>query len=175
VGFLFYSNWFLSSKTITHLEHLEGFSVQVNRDGGEESNHVVVAGAITLDDFPLKAQVGLGCPAKLVPMRLDQGAQNGTAQGKLGRVHEITLRVMDTVGGRCGPLGGTLDPVPFRTVSMAMDTAIPAFTGDKRMPFPGNSGRDDNQLTPNTRPEYLADKPFPVTLVGLIPYYVKND
>ncbi len=174
-GILSYADWFLSSKTITGLEHLEGLTVQVNRDGGEESDHTVTSGAVTLDEFPLKAHIGLGCPARLVPMRLDQGSQNGTAQGKLGRVHEITLRVMDTVGGRCGPFGGRLDRVPFRTVSMAMDTAIPAFTGDKRLPFAGNSGRDDNQLTPNTRPEYLADKPFPVTIVGLIPYYVKND
>jgi hypothetical protein len=58
---------------------------------------------------------------------------------------------------------------------MAMDTAIPAFTGDKRVPFPGDSGRDDNWLTANTRIEYRADKPFPATIVGLIPHYVKSD
>lgn len=171
-GILSFSEWYLSSKIIDGLDHLEGFTVQTLRDGGEEPDHVVTGGQITLSDWPLKAQIGLQCTARIVPMRLDQGSQDGTAQGKLKRVHEITLRMVDTVGGSVGPLGGTLDRVPFRTTGMAMDTAIPPFTGDKRVPFPGNSGRDDNQLTPNTRPEYRADKPFPVTLIGMIPYYV---
>jgi hypothetical protein len=174
-GYLSFAGFYLCAQTITGLEHLEGLTVHVNRDGGENDDCLVTDGAITLDDFAMKAQIGVACDARLVTMRLDQGSQNGTAQGKIGRVHELVVRLAHTVGGKTGPLNGRLDEIPFRTVSMAMDTAIPAFTGDKRVPFPGDSGRDDNWLTANTRIEYRADKPFPATIVGLIPHYVKSD
>lgn len=175
IGTIAAGSSFLASTIIRNLDHQEGQTVQVLRDGAESSDFVVSGGSVTLDKPARKAQLGLSCTCRLVPMRLEGGSQNGTSQGKIKRVHEIMLRFLDTVGGKCGPLNGKLDSIPFRTNSMPMDTAIPAFTGDKRLPFAGDYGRDDNQQTPNARPEYRNDKPFPATIVGMAPYFSNED
>lgn len=169
------NEWALSATTITGLGYLEGQSVQVLRDGAESTTATVVGGAITLEKPTIKAQIGLQCTARLVSMRLEGGSQTGSSQGRLKRVHECTVRFMDTVGGKLGPLGGKLDTIPFRTTGMQMDTPIPAFTGDKRVPFPGDHGRDDNQQTPNSRVEYRQDLPFASTIVGVVVTFNEQD
>lgn len=169
------NEWALTVTTISGLSYLEGQSVQVLRDGAESTSAVVSGGAITLEKPTIKAQIGLQCTARLVSLRLEGGSQIGSSQGRLRRVHECIVRFMDTVGGKLGPLNGKLDSIAFRTNAMPMDTPIPAFTGDKRVPFPGDHGRDDNQQTPNSRVEYRHDLPFAATVLGIVATYNEQD
>jgi hypothetical protein len=102
-------------------------------------------------------------------MRIEAGAADGTAQGKTKRIHNVTLRFKDTVGGKFGPYGGQLDEIPWHDAGDAMDTAPALFTGDKG-PLRYPHGYDTDG-----RIEYRNDKPFPVTLVAILPQLETQD
>jgi hypothetical protein len=51
---------------------------------------------------------------------------------------------------------------PFRDSSMAMDQAVPLFTGDKEIEFPGGYEDDDRIYVRQTQP-------LPMTVLGLFP------
>ena len=151
-----------ATTTITGLDHLEGFTVQILADGASHPDRVVAGGSITLDRLASKAQVGLQASARLVTMRPEAGSQDGTSQGKTKRTHGVTLRLLDTIGCKVGLFGKALRDVLFRTPSMPMDQAPPPFTGDKDETF------DGDYETAN-RTEVRQDQPFPITVVGLFP------
>jgi hypothetical protein len=149
--------------TISGLSHLNGQVVDVLSDGAAHPQRTVVAGAITLERGASVVQVGLPCPAKVQTMRLEAGAGDGTAQGKIKRIHELTVRFLDTLGGKVGPDEGSLDAIQFRTGSDPMNQAPPAFTGDQdRIAF--NSGYELNGHI-----WYINDQPLPATVVAFMP------
>src|SRR5690606_27840500 len=94
-----------ATTTISGLGHLEGETVQVLGDGAVQPNKVVQGGTITLTRAANKVHVGLPMVSRLVPMRLEAGATDGTAQGKIKRVHSATVRFLDTLGGLIGRYG----------------------------------------------------------------------
>ena len=56
------------------------------------------SGSVTLDRSVTKAHIGLSYNSTLQTMRIDAGGTEGTAQGKIKRIHDITLRLFRTVG-----------------------------------------------------------------------------
>jgi len=130
-----------SSVNVTGLEHLEGQTVTIIGDGSTQPNKIVSLGKITLDRNASKLQIGYGYTSFVETLRLEAGADDGIAQGKIKRIHGVTARFHNTVGAEIGPSTTTLDRVPFRDSSMLMDEAVPMFTGDKEVSFP--SGYDN--------------------------------
>mgnify|MGYP003635087056 CR=1 FL=1 len=65
-------------------------------------------------------------------MRIEAGAgqYEGTAQGKIKRISKVILRLFETVGAKVGPSLDSLETVPFRTTSGAMDLPVSTFTDD---------------------------------------------
>lgn len=47
----------------------------------------------------------------MTTMRIETGSDIGTAQGKIKRISDVRVRVLDTVGGVAGRDGGTLDAI----------------------------------------------------------------
>lgn len=150
--------------TFSGLEHLEGETVWICADGSVRQNQLVTGGAVTITG-PAASVVHIGLPYAVwittLPPEAGAGAVQGTAQGKMQRIHEVTLRLLESGGGLLGRIGGQFDPIVTRTVDDPIGAAVPLFTGDKRMPFPEGSDRH-GQLT-----VYQA-APLPFTLLAII-------
>ena len=154
--------------TLTGLSHLEGQTVDILADGAPHPQLVVQSGSVTLQTPSSKVHVGLPCPPELLTMRLEAGAQDGTAQGKTKRIHKITFRLVDTAGLKVGPSSSMLQEVEFRVPADAMNAPPPLFSGDKLVAWPSSYETDARIYVTN-------DKPTPLTLVGVFPQIVTQD
>jgi hypothetical protein len=151
--------------TITGLWHLNGMLVSMLADGVPYHGKAVNNGVVTLDIPASKVLIGYNYTARIRTLHVEAGAQGGTAQGQIGRVFEITARLQYSVGGSYGTdlmaANGGLDPIPYRSADAPLDTPIPLFSGDKRLPFDGEWDRDRYIVIEH------AD-PLPFTLTALI-------
>ena len=124
-----------AATTLSGLNHLEGETVDILADGAAHASKTVASGAITLDRNVIKAQVGLPYTSTLKTLRVDAGSEMGASQGKIKRIDSAVIRLHETVGLKVGKSLTSLDVVPFRSSSDAMNTAIPLFSGDKEVEF----------------------------------------
>jgi hypothetical protein len=154
--------------SVSGLDYLEGREVDVLADGSPQARKTVLSGAITLDSAASKVIVGLPCTAMLATMRRDEGAADGTAQGKLKRATEVMVRLLRTVGGKIGAGLDALESIVYRDSSVGMGSAIEPFTGDKRLPWPGNIETD-------MRLWVVQDQPLPMTVVAIAPQLITQD
>lgn len=123
--------------SILGLFHLEGETVSVLADGAAHPDRTVSdTFRITLERDASTVHVGLGYNSDLKTMRPDVGAADGTAQGKVKRINSVTFRFWDTVGFQTSPDGTTYTDLIFREGGQNMDTAVPLFTGDKKIDWP---------------------------------------
>jgi hypothetical protein len=150
-----------ATTTITGLNHLEGQTVQILADGSAHADKTVSGGSITLDRSVTKAHIGLGFTSFIKTLRLEGGANDGTSQGKIKRIHGVTARFVDTVGAELGPNINNLDRIPFRDSSMDMNTAVPMFTGDKEISFPAGY-EDEAQVV------IQQSQPLPMTVLAIM-------
>lgn len=151
-----------ATSTVTGLDHAEGESVQVVVDGASHPDRVVTGGAITLARTGTKIHAGFKAPARMISQRLEAGAQDGTAQGKMKRPEQAVVRLADTLGGKIGVHGRPLTEIQFRRPSMAMDQPPEIFDGDKVVDLDSDYERD-------ARIEALQPQPFPMTIVAIMP------
>ncbi|MCE3290819.1 MAG: phage protein [Caulobacter sp.] len=153
------------TSTLSGLEHLEGATVTVKANGAAHPNREVIDGTITLQAPAGKAVVGLPAPYAGQLMPLEAGAASGSAQGRIKRVHALTVRLLDSLGGRFGPAIGRCDPLQHRQAGEPMDAAPVLTSGDIAMTFPG--GYDGAATV-----AFEGDDGFPFTLTGLYPELV---
>jgi hypothetical protein len=148
-------NWSMTTptQTVTGLWHLIGVPVTGLADGNVIPPQVVSAqGTITLPAPATLITVGLGFTAQLQTAYFDAGPQ-GASQGRRKRVSAVTARIELSEGilvGTNQPDGSTLSPpqiapfwqgltsLPNPRVPPYNYTVSPLFTGDVRIPVPGN-------------------------------------
>ena len=150
-----------ATTSITGLNHLEGVTVTILADGAAHADKTVSNGAITLDRSSTKVHVGYGYTSSLETLRMEAGAEDGIAQGKIKRIHGVTARFFQTVGAELGPDTNNLDRLPFRDSSMAMDQAVPLFNGDKEISFPSGYDNDAKIVIRQTQP-------LPMTILAIM-------
>ena len=155
-----------SSTSITGLDHLEGEEVQILIGDAVFPNQTVTNGAISVSLNSATGfksiEIGLAYTSKIKTMRIEAGANAGTAQGRKKRYNEVMVRLHKTIGIK---ING--DQLPFRTSSMHMGQNVPEFTGDKRVT---NLGWDrDGQI------EILQEQPLPMTVLGITGTLVTSD
>lgn len=85
--------------TWSGLSHLEGKTVQAVADGSYMGTFVVSSGSITLPRDAFSVVIGLGFTYLVEPLAPELQTGTGSAQGNAMRTHEITLRLLDSVGG----------------------------------------------------------------------------
>ena len=166
---LSYSGVAVSS--VSGLSHLEGETVYILADGATHATKVVASGAITLDRPSRKVTVGLPYNSVLQTMRIEAGAgqYEGTAQGKIKRISKVILRLFETVGAKVGPSLDSLETVPFRTTSGAMDLPVSTFlAGDKEVEFTDDYNTDGFIFV-------KQDQALPLTVLALYPTIVTSD
>ena len=163
--------WFLDSAlqysggattSLSGLSHLEGQTVTILANGSTHPDKVVSSGAVTLDRSVTKAIVGLKYTSALQTMRIESGSADGSAQGKVKRIQEITARFFQTVGAEIGSSSTQTDLIPFRDSSMDMDTAVELFTGDKQIEFNGDYETDGFIYI-------QQQQPLPMTITAMYP------
>lgn len=152
---------------ITGLGYLEGEEVTILADGAAHPRRTVSGGSIALQSPSSLVQVGLPCDAYLETMRIEGGSANGTSQGKMKRVHGVTFRVHESLGGAFGP-AGAVDDFQYRDDTDAMNQPPPTHTGDFYETYP------DGYNT-NARVRIECTQPLPFTLVALFPRVVVED
>jgi hypothetical protein len=150
-----------ATTTISGLNHLEGETVQILADGAAHPDKTVSGGAVTLDRSASTVHVGYSYDSKMQTLRLEGGADDGVSQGKIKRIHGVTVRFIDTVGAEVGPDENNLDRIPFRDSSMAMDEAVPLFDGDKEITFPSGYDNDARVFVRQTQP-------LPMTILAVM-------
>ena len=144
------------------LYHLEGETVTVLANGASHPDRVVADGGVSLAYNSTTAAIGYGYTSSMQTMRIEAGSADGTSQGKPKRIHAITLRLHETVGIEVGNSASENDRIFFRDSSMAMDQAVPLFTGDKDIEFPGGYDEDDRLYIRQTQP-------LPMSVLALFP------
>ena len=150
-----------ATTTISGLNHLEGETVTILADGAAHADKVVSGGRVTLDRSASKVHVGYGYTSIVETLRLEAGADDGIAQGKIKRIHGVTARFYNSVGAEIGPDTNNLDRLPFRDSSMSMDEAVPLYNGDKEIFFP--SGYDND-----ARVVIRQNQPLPMTILAIM-------
>ena len=98
-----------------------------------DPNKTVSSGSITLDRSSSIVQIGLSYTSLLETMQLEVPSQEGTSQGKIKRIHDVTVRFHKTVGAQIGSDEDDMETLNFRTGNMPMSTAITPFSGDKEI------------------------------------------
>ena len=151
-----------SATSMSGLSHLEGETVAVTSNGAAQSDKIVASGAITADYAMTVGVAGLRFTSTLRTMRIEGGAQSGTAQGKSKRIHEVTLRLLKTLGAKVGTSSSTADIIPFRSSADEMDEPPAMFTGDKQIEFDGDFD-SDGFIT------VVQEQALPMTLLALYP------
>ena len=144
------------------LYHLEGETVSVLANGASHANKTVSSASIALDFSATSAAIGYGYTSNMQTLRIESGSSDGTSQGKPKRIHGITVRLFETVGVEVGNDSSETDRIFFRDSSMDMDTAVPLFSGDKDVEFPGGFDDDDRIYLQQTQP-------LPLTVLALYP------
>jgi len=150
-----------ATTTISGLNHLEGETVSILADGSTHADKVVSGGRVTLDRSASKVHLGYGYTSTIETLRLEAGADDGIAQGKIKRIHGVTARFFKTVGAELGPDLNNLDRLPFRDSSMAMNQAVPLFTGDKEIYFPSGYETDARVIV-------RQSQPLPMTVLAIM-------
>jgi len=95
------------------LQHLEGREVYGLADGIAVGPFTVTDGMVTLDYEASKIILGLGFDSEGETVSLENGAQDGTAQGKEKRINLFTLKVWDSYGGELGTYNEDKDEVEW--------------------------------------------------------------
>ncbi len=153
---------------ISGLDHLEGKTVSILADGASVPDQVVTGGKITLATAASLVHIGLPFTSILSPVRPDAGAADGTSQGKVKRIHGVTIRMYQSLGLKVGPDLDNLDELEFRSASDLMGTPPSLFTGDKKVPFDGQYGPDGYVTV-------VQDKPLPCTILCILPQLTTMD
>ncbi|MCD6149207.1 hypothetical protein J7J13_00275, partial [bacterium] len=145
-------------------EYLAGESIHLLGDG-------CALPAVTVSDtgtFSLSAYVGalvagFQYDSVLQPMNIEAGAQAGTAQGKIKRVHELTIRFKDTRACWVKAADDAWQEIAFRGDEDPADAPIPAFTGDKRINvYPGKFDTEGDITL-------MVKEPYPAMVAALLP------
>ena len=150
------------------LAHLEGETLRILEEGATHPSRSVASGAVTLDRTTTSAHFGLPYRSILQTMRVDRGSTQGTSQGKVKRIHDVTVRLYRSVGVQVGSSISQLDRIPFRSSADAMDNAVPLYTGDKDVEF--DSGYDTDGYVC-----VLQDQALPMTVLAIYPRLVVYD
>lgn len=146
----------------TGLFHLEAKTVKVLVNGALHPDRTVSNGSITLDASATQAWVGLAYTSRVRTLRPEAGAV-GTAMGKTKRASRVTLRVMNAMGGMCGPADeSVLETVTHRDLADLMDASFPLRTGD----FDVNIASDYDL---DGRISVVQSDPLPFDLLAVIP------
>ena len=162
------------------LYHLAGQTVSICADGAPQNDQEVERGAstpgyigtdqgtITLDQPAVRVHVGLAYQSDLKMLRLEAGAADGTARGKLQRTHKLGIMFKDMGAFSYGTDFDDMYTEDFRTPEDSMSEATPLFSGIWAQEFESDYSTE-NQLC------IRQDTPVPGTILAIGPQLHTED
>jgi hypothetical protein len=132
-------------KILTGLDHLEAKTVAVYADGVEMGQEVVVAGAITIDQYAAKIHVGLPYTGKMWTQRLGHFSPV--------RIPEALLLLSKSRGGKIGSDEASLKAIRYDTVDLK--------TGAQRVTIGGRFSEEGSIMI-------VQDQPLPMSILGIV-------
>jgi hypothetical protein len=139
-----------AGRTVSGLAHLEGKTITVVQDGQSPITRTVNNGAIAV---PQDSAGYLGHPytSTLRPMKLDADFEDGTAQSRKKRIHQVVVRTLKSRGGE------------VRTNSGSWYALAPTTTtGDQKIILGGAFGIDADVDVRQT-------EPYPMCIISILP------
>jgi hypothetical protein len=161
-------SWRLSATVLTNLWHMEGQTVRINAEGATHPDVTVSGGRAVLERPVGYAVAGLAYLSRLWTLRIEGGSADGTSQGKKKRINEVTVRVVQALGGMIGPNFAKLTPMSYRTSGVPMGQAPSIADGDHKIKWEGGWETDGRIAIAN-------DSPFPMTVTAIMPQLVTSD
>lgn len=164
-----------ATSVIYGLGHLEGKEVVGLANGFPVENLTVTNGAVTLPFEATTALIGLGFEGLVVVPRLENGAADGTAQGKTKRINRVVVRVWRSFGGEVGVWNEQAEDYIFEPLPTPgrFDEYedISLYTGDLD-PIRLTPGYDKRGQMAFRRPK---NSPLPFNVVALMPQLNTQD
>ncbi len=160
------------------LQHLEAREVYGLADGIPVGPFTVTDGMIVLLQEASNIVIGLGFDSEGETSSLENGAQDGTAQGKEKRMMNFTAKVWDSYGGEIGTWNEDMNEVVYvpladlyRSGNVDEIETITLFTGilGPFTPAPGYEKRGSVFF------RRKKEEPLPFNIVALMPQMVTQD
>lgn len=157
------------------LQHLEGREVYGLANNLPIGPKTVTNGAITLDFPATNVILGLGYDSEAETSRLENGAADGTAFGKVKRMNKISLTVWDSQGGEVGVYDEDNSVVVYEPLeypgNLSEFEELEPFSGDIP-PFPPAPGYGRRGTVWFRRPK---SSPLPFNIVSIMPQLNTQD
>ena len=153
--------------SVTNLGHLEGQSVDILGQGAVQPSKTVASSSITLATNVTRARIGLTYTSDLETLPLAR-EQNLYMLGAKTRLHQISIKLLESMGLEIGADSDGLDQIIFRQGSDVAGEAVPLFTGVKVFRI-GNQTFDDGSVL------VRVAQPFPATVLFIGIDYSSND
>lgn len=158
-----------ATTAISGLTHLAGQTVAVCGDASVRPDESVsTVGKITLDSSASLAQIGLPYVSTIHTLPPEGGNPFGSAQGKQKRVHQVDVRILDSLTLQYSANGEEYDTLAFRATSDPMDSSPPLFTGDKPLELDSDIESEGDYFIRQTNP-------YPLTVLALMPKMVVTE
>jgi hypothetical protein len=160
--------WAVAVDTITGLDHLDEKLVQVVVNDSKHDDVTVSSNEVGLNEFASYAFVGLGYDGILHTMPIEPALPSGETIGKIKRISEIIIKLLDSKGGKLGVNAEKLETIAYRGLQDSMDSRVELFSGDIKKAVPGGYSRE-------IAPYILQDTPFPMTVLSITSYVEANN
>lgn len=125
-------DWYLTTNTLSNVDHLEGRSASIVTDGGAHPDKPVTNGAVTLDYQASVIHIGLFYEGFLQPMSLEFGGETGPSNSKIKNIREFGFRFLNTLGAEYGTDLYKPKVVRFTTMPLPVGQPSLLFSGVKR-------------------------------------------
>jgi len=154
------SQWSVDGTNVNWFKNME---VSVVADGNYIGEVTVDAdGEFTLTKFYKHVAVGFIYEGLIVSLPIEAGSQYGSAAGRIKRIDEVVIKMLNSCGLEVGIPDGIMDEIPIRQSGQPMNEAVHYFSGDKVINFPASYNRAA-QVAVRQR------KPYPAYVVSITP------
>lgn len=164
-------HWYITTGTLSGIDHLEGKEVGVLIDGAVHPKVIVTNGQVELDQQGSVVHVGLPYVGTVESMNLEGGAQLGTSQTKKMNTGRVGVRLLDTAGLSFGSDYYRLENRLLREAVDLMDTPPPLITGDELINFRDGSSTKSTGWDRGKRVIFQQDLPLPATVQLITPHF----
>ena len=139
--------------------HLEDKVVTVLADGQHHENIRVLNGQITIPAMAKSFIIGIPYTMKLEIPNVEFQDQRGTSQGRPKKLSKVSLRLINTLGGKIGNGVGGYDDIKYDQFS---DQEILLYSGDKEITIPNTTAEKNGRVL------IESAAPYPFTLAALV-------
>lgn len=145
-------NWYLTTDSLSGLDHLEGETVQIVTDGSVHTNKTVASGAVTLEFQASKVHIGLEFIGFLQPMSIEGTGTTGPGQTKNKNVYRVGARFSNTLFAEFGTDIYEPEVFVFSDMPLSVGDPTPIFTGVKTLPYTDDWEEDKIVYIRQTKP-----------------------